>query len=489
MGILAEIERVLGRWEEAESSARLDPERCPGKAGQVAERLNAVLDSLQETRGWGAVLPQELALANGRYEELLKVLSALRRLSDVLCTARTPEEVCSFAAEVLAEELGFECCSVLLYDREHDELREVAAAGQAKSERATCSARAGVLGRAFRERRPTLLSPKDRIQGLVALVPLRAGEERLGLIRLARPVKGVPTRHLEHGLVLLSAIAAQMLKIVELRRRLDELNGSLGREVARLADQSERRSREMRQLGPVLHDLVELSAQPAVVFSRSGRIIALNQAAAKLLGEPADELMGRRFASLLPPSRRRRAVGDVTAKVSPGASAEKSVRLQTASGRTVSVEVSLRRIGTADGPWLAIAGPDPATAGQIPPSSCQAPPGPKRLLIIDDEVQLLESLRELLAALHHDVTVAASAQEGVEKARWNHFDLVLTDLGMPGMNGWEVAERIKALTPLTTIGLMTGWGAEEPPEELKDSRAVDFVLHKPFDLQEILDRL
>ena len=495
MGLVAEIERLLDRIEQGDRSARLAPEASDGQE-EIARRLNALFETVQEAQAWREVYPRELALARDRYEELLRVLSALRRLSDVLCSARTPEDICSWAASVLAEELEFEHCSVLLYDRPNDQLIEVAS-----SERKPAgadprfSARLGALGQAFRERRPTLVFPaKKGRSGFLALAPLRAGEERLGLIRLARPLKGVPTSHIEHGLVLLSAIAAQMLKIVELKRRLSELNQGLGRELERQAAVLKRRAEEVEQLEGLLSELMELSGQPVFVVGASGRLLRVNAAAEQLLGQPAATVLGHRFSRFLAPGGRREAVAALLAGLRSGEATGISLAVQGVSGQTVSLDVSLRVTGGAEGGGVCVAIARPAEAvaclndAPVRRPARRTAARAKRLLIIDDEVHLLESLKELLSACDHDVTVAASATEGLARAEAEEFDLILTDLSMPEMNGCQVAERIKASRPQTPVGLMTGWGSGEPPEELK-AHGVDFVLRKPFDIQEILDYL
>lgn len=495
MDIVSEIGSVLDRIERGETSARLAPDACPGHE-ELAAQLNRLLDSVLEAEAWREVYPRELSLARERYEELLRVLSALRRLSDVLCTARTPEDVCTWAAEVLSEELEFEHCTVLLYLRESDELIEVASTERsAGGKRPRFSARLGSLGQAFRQRRPTLVFPaQEGGNGFLALAPLRAGEERLGLVKLARPLKGVPTRHIEHGLVLLSSIAAQMLKIVELKRRLDELNQGLGRELERQIRQSQRRSQEVEQLGSVLDELIDLSQGPVAVFSKTGRLVRVNKAAEDLLGLPASGLQGLRVNKLLAAECRRASLHALLGSLRQERHLKANLAVQTAAKRTVHVEVSLTRLGLSSegGLWLAICAPRRRRHREVRRHREAAPAypanGPKRLLIIDDEVQLLESLKELLSACNHEVTVAASALEGVRRAESEEFDLVLTDLGMPEMNGCQVAERIKACQPSTPVGVMTGWGSEEPPAELK-AHGIDFVLRKPFDIQEVLDYL
>ena len=64
------------------------------------------------------------------------------------------------------------------------------------------------------------------------------------------------------------------------------------------------------------------------------------------------------------------------------------------------------------------------------------------------------------------------------------FDLVCTDLGMPGMNGWELARAVRQRAPGTPIALITGWGAELDPADVAANQ-VDFVLPKPYRAAEV----
>ncbi len=491
------MERVLERVERGETSARLVAPTRSGRSAGLVRHFNALLAVLEGARTTGKVYPRELSLAQERYEELLRTLSAIRRLSDVLCTAGTPEEVCSRAAAVLADELEYDHCSLLLYDREKDELREVGVSDRKAGAARTFPAGSGSLGLAFRRRRPTLVYPPSRGRsGFAALAPLEADGERLGLIKLARPLRGVPNKHVQHALVLLSGITARMLKTVELKRRLNALNDGLGREMERVAALSARRSQELQRLGTMLDEFLEANDEPVLIFGTWGRLFRLNRAAAALWGRPASELLGCRFSALLPRKVRREVTAAAVAALRAGTRFERRISVRRGSGRPVALEVCVRRISVPGGDSLCLVSARPAASLHVvraPERLTAAAPGqtgaaPKKLLIIDDEVQLLESLKELLADLHHQVTVAATGQEGVSKAAKEEFDLVLTDLGLPGMSGWEVAERIKARSPSTPVGIMTGGETGEPPGGLK-ARGIDFVLRKPFELQQILDCL
>jgi signal transduction histidine kinase/ActR/RegA family two-component response regulator len=123
------------------------------------------------------------------------------------------------------------------------------------------------------------------------------------------------------------------------------------------------------------------------------------------------------------------------------------------------------------------------------PSRSSGTPGigpPARILVIDDEEPVRVALTEILATHSHLVTEAGSGPEGLALLEATHFDLVFTDLGMPGMTGWEVARRVKTLRPETPVVLITGWGPAVDPHELQ-KKSVERILFKPFRMEELLD--
>ena len=64
--------------------------------------------------------------------------------------------------------------------------------------------------------------------------------------------------------------------------------------------------------------------------------------------------------------------------------------------------------------------------------------------------------------------------------------MVLTDLGMPGMSGWQVAEKIKGINGKVPVVLTTGWNIELEEREIKD-KWVDLVIQKPFEVDQVLN--
>lgn len=132
-----------------------------------------------------------------------------------------------------------------------------------------------------------------------------------------------------------------------------------------------------------------------------------------------------------------------------------------------------------------------ALAGHVGPSSEPTLLGPRglRMLVIDDDPLLIRSLGDTLMADGHTVVTADTGQRGIQlfaeaHARSEPFALVITDLGMPHVDGRKVASAVKALSPATPVVLLTGWGQRLVAEENVPPH-VDQVLSKPPKLREL----
>ena len=101
---------------------------------------------------------------------------------------------------------------------------------------------------------------------------------------------------------------------------------------------------------------------------------------------------------------------------------------------------------------------------------------PRRVLLIDDQPDVRESVSDMLKALGHTVRVAADGKAGLQLVQQGTFDVVVTDLRMPGMDGLDVAKRVRALRPGVPVVLLTGWGTLF---EHAEPEAVSIVLPKP----------
>ncbi|HKA24139.1 MAG TPA: ATP-binding protein [Candidatus Eisenbacteria bacterium] len=109
---------------------------------------------------------------------------------------------------------------------------------------------------------------------------------------------------------------------------------------------------------------------------------------------------------------------------------------------------------------------------------------PMRVLCADDEPAVLDVLCELVEALGHEVVRARGGHEAIELAGRRKPDVVLSDLGMPEVNGWEVAAGVKRGDPRIPVALVTGWGVQIEPESAR-RQGVDLILPKPFTIEEV----
>ncbi|MBI2468336.1 MAG: response regulator [Candidatus Rokubacteria bacterium] len=107
-----------------------------------------------------------------------------------------------------------------------------------------------------------------------------------------------------------------------------------------------------------------------------------------------------------------------------------------------------------------------------------------RVLVVEDEEDVREVLVDALTEWGHEVLVAVDGNEGVRLANGDEFDLVLTDLSLPGRSGWAVAEALRARGREVPIAFVTGWGEELDPARLAGLGRVE-VVSKPFRLDEL----
>ena len=103
----------------------------------------------------------------------------------------------------------------------------------------------------------------------------------------------------------------------------------------------------------------------------------------------------------------------------------------------------------------------------------------KHVLVIDDDAVVGHSFDRVLSDKGYDVSSALSGEEGVEKMDTNEYDIVFTDIKMPGIDGLEVAERIRERCPWTPVVVITGYGSEENEAKAKVLGTRGFV-RKPL---------
>lgn len=102
-----------------------------------------------------------------------------------------------------------------------------------------------------------------------------------------------------------------------------------------------------------------------------------------------------------------------------------------------------------------------------------------KILVIDDEEIVRISCKKCLTPEGYDVTLAGTGIEGMELTKENHYDLILTDLKMPDMDGMEFLMMIKETQPEAKVILITGYSTVEHAEEALRLGASNYV-EKPF---------
>lgn len=108
-----------------------------------------------------------------------------------------------------------------------------------------------------------------------------------------------------------------------------------------------------------------------------------------------------------------------------------------------------------------------------------------KILIVDDEVPIRRTLREILEFEQYEVEEAADGQEGVSKVQNQKYDVVIMDIKMPKMDGIEALERIMMISPETPVIMVSGHGTIDTAVEAVKKGAFDFI-SKPPDLNRML---
>jgi signal transduction histidine kinase/CheY-like chemotaxis protein len=126
--------------------------------------------------------------------------------------------------------------------------------------------------------------------------------------------------------------------------------------------------------------------------------------------------------------------------------------------------------------------PSEGTGGRALPPEQAA-----RVLLVDDDPRLVAVLSDMLRSEGHAVTTATNGEEALGLFDPALHNVVITDLGMPRMNGWEVAERVKTRSPTTAVFILTGWGESVSAHE--SSQFVDRVIAKPVSAESLLEQL
>jgi signal transduction histidine kinase/ActR/RegA family two-component response regulator len=152
---------------------------------------------------------------------------------------------------------------------------------------------------------------------------------------------------------------------------------------------------------------------------------------------------------------------------------EGTIDVDSEEGRGTTVSISLPCASTSEEPVA----PEASDAGK---SSTGA-----RILVVEDEPLIRETMADVLLIDGHEVTLASDGEEGLRLFKRDGHDMVFTDLSMPGLSGWQVAEEIKRHRSDVPVVMVTGWGVLIDESEM-EAAGVDGVLAKPFAIEAVL---
>jgi signal transduction histidine kinase/ActR/RegA family two-component response regulator len=153
---------------------------------------------------------------------------------------------------------------------------------------------------------------------------------------------------------------------------------------------------------------------------------------------------------------------------------EGRVEVDSEVGRGTTFRMSFPVVGESDTQRIHETGPLPAARAD----------GSLRILVVDDEDYVRELLADILEREGCEVELAGEGREALQLFGASGFDAVFTDVGLPGMSGWELAREVRERDGHIALAVITGWGDTVTPEEQSAAQA-DWIIPKPFTVDRI----
>ena len=113
----------------------------------------------------------------------------------------------------------------------------------------------------------------------------------------------------------------------------------------------------------------------------------------------------------------------------------------------------------------------------------------KKILIVDDNEFMIEIMTFILIGKGYEVTALYSGDEVLDTVSANHPDLIILDIGLPGMDGRDVCKLLKMNRSTRSLPVIMCSGNDDIDESLQQAGAPDDVLHKPFDTSELIEKI
>ena len=312
-----------------------------------------------------------------------------------------------------------------------------------------------------------------------------------------------PEKHADPQELLEDALKSSM----ETARLYSDLRGAKedlerrNQELTQLHAQLDRAHQETQKTRRFLESLVQNLGDALVSFGADGRMLTWNAAAEAMFGYGRSEAVGQPFTRLLPESARG-SLSDLLGRVGAGEVVRQpqgqGLRrsgesfpadltfspVRGAEDRVVAVSAYMRDLGAA--PAHGAPHPAASTADGAP----QLSPDTKRVLIVEDEPALLDLFSEAVQAMGHAPTSAAQGEEAIRLLKGGSYDLVVSDIRMPGLSGIDLFGWIQAHRPdmAHRVLFTTGDAYDAPTLEFIEKHHLP-CLPKPFDLKQFQQRL
>jgi CheY-like chemotaxis protein len=153
---------------------------------------------------------------------------------------------------------------------------------------------------------------------------------------------------------------------------------------------------------------------------------------------------------------------------------EGRVEVESEVGRGTTFRMRFPVVGESDTQRITDTGPLPSARAD----------GSLRILVVDDEDYVRELLADILEREGCEVVLAGEGREALSLFDGQGFDAVFTDVGLPGMSGWELARAVRERDGHLALAVITGWGDTVTAEEQSAAQA-DWVIPKPFTVERI----
>ncbi|MET0649414.1 MAG: ATP-binding protein [Pyrinomonadaceae bacterium] len=153
---------------------------------------------------------------------------------------------------------------------------------------------------------------------------------------------------------------------------------------------------------------------------------------------------------------------------------EGRVEVESEIGRGTTFRMTFPVVGESDTQRINDSGPLLAARAD----------GTLRILVVDDEDYVRELLADILEREGCEVSLAGEGREALSLFDSAAYDAVFTDVGLPGMSGWEVARAVRERDGAVALAVITGWGDTVTPEEQSEAQA-DWIIPKPFTVERI----